>query len=229
MKKFFSCFLAAVSVFGFSTFSYHSKAEEIPEQKVQETKEVKDTEVVFIIDRSGSMMGLEGDTIGSYNSLIEEQKKDTENGKVYVTTVLFDTKHSKLHDREDIENIKEMTREDYKPGGYTALLDAVGDTLTNLSNVEGIKDRNVIVAIITDGCENSSREYNKEQVKELIETHQKDGWNIMFFGAGIDAFAEGGNIGVPKHMVFNVDHDAKGMAATFGNICERVKRARLGQ
>lgn len=206
------------------------KIAETTEQKAEEKKEAKDTELVFIIDKSGSMMGLEGDTVGSFNSVIEEQKKDTENGKVYVTTVFFDHGHSKIHDREDIDSIKEMTREDYRPSGSTALLDAVGDTLTNLSKVEGIKDRNVVVAIITDGYENSSRGYSKKQVKELIETHQKeDGWNIMFFGAGIDAFSEGGNIGVPKHMTVNVKHDAMGMAAAFDNISKRVTEIRAAR
>ncbi len=209
--------------------------EEQDTEKIENTKEekdieeIKDTELVFIIDKSGSMTGLESDTIGSFNSLIEEQKKDTEHGKVYVSTVLFDNNHSKLHDREDIENVKEMTKGDYRPSGCTALLDAVGDTLTNLSQVEGIKDRNVVVAIITDGYENSSREYTKEQVKDLIETHQKDGWNILFFGAGIDAFSEGGNIGIPKNLTFNVNHDANGIVFTFGNICERVTAIRAGK
>lgn len=222
--------LAAASLFSFCACGFVSKAEETPEQTVQEKKEVKDTELVFIIDKSGSMSSLKSDTIGSFNSVIEEQKKDTENGKVYVTTVLFDSKHGKLHDREDIENVKPMTSDDYKPSGCTGLLDAVGDALNNLSNVEGIKDRNVVVAIITDGYENASKEYSKKQVKELIESRQKDGWKVLFFGAGVDAFSDksGGGLGIPKQRLMTVDYSKAGIRDTFGCICNEVTATRMG-
>lgn len=231
MKRFFSGLLAAVSLFSFCACGFISKAEETPEQNVQETKAAKDTELVFIIDKSGSMYRLTDDTIGNFNSVIEEQKKDKENGKVYVSTVLFDSKHSKLHDREDIENVKEMTDKDYKPSGCTALLDAVGDTLNNLSKVEGIKDRNVVVAIITDGYENSSKEYSKKQVKELIESREKGGWKILFFGAGVDAFSDnsGGGIGIRKDRIWKVDYSQQGIACTFGRICNEVTAIRAGK
>lgn len=229
MKKFFSCLLAAVSIFGACAISYTSSAAEISEQNVQETKK-KDTELVFIIDKSGSMSGLESDTIGSFNSVIEEQKKDTENGKVYVTTVMFNHMHNKVHDREDIENIKEMTNSDYRPCGCTALLDAVGDTFANLSNVEGIKDRNVVVAIITDGYENASREYKKSQVKELIEAREKDGWKVLFFGAGIDAFSDnaGAGLGIRKDRILSVGHTSEGLGQSFRNISDVVTATRSG-
>ena len=230
MKKFLSGLLAAVSLFSFCAYGSVSKAEETPEQNVKATKTVKDTELVFIIDKSGSMYSLANDTIGNFNSVIEEQKKDKENGKVDVTTVLFDSQHSKLHDRVDIEEVKEMTDKDYKPNGCTALLDAVGDTLNNLSKVEGVKDRNVVVAIITDGFENSSKEYNKAQVKDLIEAKEKDGWKILFFGAGIDAFSDksGGGIGIRKDRIWTVDYSKQGVGATFGCICNVVTETRAG-
>ena len=230
MKKFFSGLLAAVSLFGFCTLGFVSKAEEVPEQNVQEEKVVKDTELVFIIDQSGSMSGLRDDTIGSFNAVIEQQKKDKDHGKVYVTTVMFSDKHTKVHDREDIENIKEMTRDDYRPCGCTALLDAVGDTLSGLRNVEGIKDRNVVVAIITDGYENASKEYKKSDVKSLIESSQKDGWKVMYYGAGVDAFSDkaGAGLGITKDRLFTVGHSQAGVKDMFGCICNEVTATRTG-
>lgn len=231
MKKFLSCLLAAASVFGFCAFNSTSSAAEVSEQNVQESRKAKDTELVFIIDKSGSMSGLESDTIGSFNSVIEEQKKDTENGKVYVTTVMFNHKHNKVHDRKDIADISEMTKNDYKPCGCTALLDAVGDTLTNLSNAEGIKDRNVVVAIITDGYENSSKEYKKSQVKELIEAREKDGWKVMFFGAGIDAFSDNGGVGlgIRKDRIMAVGHNGAGLEQSFRSVSDVVTATRSGK
>ena len=230
MKKILSGLLAVVSIFSFCSFGFMSKAEEVSGQNVQETKAVKDTELVFIIDKSGSMYSLANDTIGNFNSVIGEQKKDKENGKVYVTTVLFDNKHSKLHDRVNIDDVKEMTDKDYRPNGCTALLDAVGDTLNNLQKVEGVKDRNVVVAIITDGFENSSKEYNKKQVKELIESREKDGWKVMFFGAGIDAFSDnaGAGLGISKDRLFTVGHSKAGINDMFGRICNEVTATRMG-
>lgn len=230
MKKIFSSLLAAVSLFSLCACGFVSKAEEAPEQNVQETKAVKDTELVFIIDKSGSMHGLTSDIIGNFNSVIAEQKKDKANGKVYVTTVLFDTVHTKIHDRVDIEEIKEMTDKDYRPSGCTALLDAVGDTLSNLSKIDGIKDRNVIVAIMTDGYENSSKEYTKKQVKERTESAEKAGCKILFFGAGVDAFSDnsGGGIGIRKDRIWSIGCTGADMKCAFGCICNEVTATRAG-
>ena len=244
MKKLLSCLLAAASVFGFCAFSYTSSAAEVSEQQsvqesaevseqqsIQESTEAKDTELVFIIDKSGSMSGLKSDTIGNFNSVINEQKKDTENGKVYVTTVMFNQIHSKVHDREDIASIAEMTDSDYIARGSTALLDAVGDTLTDLSKAEGIKERNVVVAIITDGYENCSKKYSKDQVKEIIESCEKDGWKILFFGAGVDAFSDksGAGLGIRKDRLWTVDHSRNGVDKAFGCVSDIVRDTRTGK
>ena len=148
------------------------------------------TEMVFILDRSGSMCGLEGDTIGGFNSMIDNQKK--QEGEALVTTVLFDNEYELLHDRVKLSEIKKMTDKEYYVRGCTALLDAVGRTISHISMIrkyirkEDIP-QNTIIAITTDGMENASHEYNYEQIKKMIEEKKKDGWEFLFIGANIDA------------------------------------------
>ena len=147
-------------------------------------------ELVFLLDRSGSMGGLEEDTIGGYNSVL----KDNKNKDALVTTVLFDNQIEFLHDREDIKKIKDITKKDYYVRGCTALLDAIGITINKIS--KETKDRKVIFVITTDGLENASREYNRNQIKKMIEK-RKD-WEFMYLGANIDSYEEAGSIGIRK-------------------------------
>ena len=158
------------------------------------------TELVFIIDRSGSMGGLESDTIGGFNAMLKEQQ--AVEGEAVVTTVLFDDQYELLHDRIDIKAIAPLTSKDYTVRGYTALLDAVGKTINKIRQVqrhtaEEYRAEKVMFVIITDGYENASREYSAKQVKERIE-HQKQkyGWEFVFLGANIDAVETAQHYGI---------------------------------
>lgn len=158
------------------------------------------TELVFILDRSGSMYGLEAETIGGYNSMIEKQK--LEPGEAKVTTVLFDHAYEVLYDAVDLQKIEPMTAVQYFPRGSTALMDAIGRTINNVgtrlsATPEAERPSQVIVVITTDGYENASSEFTKAKVKEMIE-HQtnKYSWKFMFLGANIDAAAEAQSIGI---------------------------------
>ena len=149
------------------------------------------TEMVFILDRSGSMHGLEKDTIGGFNSMIEKQKK--EEGEAFVSTVLFDHEVEVLHDRVPLDKVEKMTEDDYEVGGCTALLDAVGGAIHHIGNVHKyIREEDVpehtIFVITTDGMENASRKYTQKKIKKMIETQkEKYGWEFIFLGANIDA------------------------------------------
>lgn len=158
------------------------------------------TEMVFILDRSGSMHHLTNDTIGGFNSMIESQK--VQEGEAYVTTVLFDDYYEVLHDHVNIQDIKEITNKDYFARGCTALLDAVGKTIISVGQrlsetPEEERPEKVIFVITTDGMENASQEFTKAKVKEMIE-HQQDvySWTFMFLGANIDAVGEGSSLGI---------------------------------
>lgn len=158
------------------------------------------TEMVFVLDRSGSMQHLTGDTIGGFNSMIEKQKQ--EEGEAYVTTVLFDDQYELLHDHVNIKDIKPITDKDYYARGMTALFDAVGRTINTVSariNATSEEDKpgRVIFIITTDGIENASKEFKKSNVKNLIEHQQeKEPWTFMFLGANMDAMNEAENIGI---------------------------------
>ena len=154
-------------------------------------------EVLMVLDKSGSMYDMTNDTIGGFNSMI--QKYRDMKLPVRVTTVLFNDKSKVLHDRQDINTVRELTGDDYTASGSTALLDALGQSITRLSEVPDVKegkDTQVVVVIITDGQENSSKEYKKSTVKNIIEDMQKKGWKFMFLGANIDAVSEAGSLGI---------------------------------
>ena len=167
------------------------------------------TEIVFILDKSGSMFPLIDDTIGGYNGMIDEQKKL--DGKAYVTTVLFSTETKKLYDHVDIREVEPMSREVYNPGGGTALLDAIGETIDEVQlridnmNAEE-RPSNVICVITTDGEENSSKTFKKSQIKKMIE-HQRNGhgWEFVFLGANIDAMKEASSIGIQYATTYVAD------------------------
>lgn len=183
------------------------------------------TEMVFILDRSGSMCGLEGDTIGGFNSMIDNQKK--QEGEALVTTVLFDNEYELLHDRVKLSEIKKMTDKEYYVRGCTALLDAVGRTISHISMIrkyirkEDIP-QNTIIAITTDGMENASHEYNYEQIKKMIEEKKKDGWEFLFIGANIDAAEEASRIGISRDRAANYISDSVGTGAVYNALSESM-------
>lgn len=188
------------------------------------------TELVFILDRSGSMMGLEADTIGGYNSMIEKQKQEP--GEAKVTTVLFDDAYDVLYDAVDIQEVSPMTNREYFARGCTALMDAVGKTINSvgarLANTpEEERPSQVIVVITTDGYENSSQEFNRVKVKEMIE-HQtnKYSWKFMFLGANIDATAEAESMGISGDWATNYAYTAQGTSAAYACVDSMVSTLR---
>lgn len=172
------------------------------------------TELVFIIDRSGSMAGLEADTIGGFNSMIEKQKKL--DGKAYVSTVLFDNVSEVIHDRVDIEKVEPMTDKDYYVRGCTALLDAVGGAIHHIGNVhkyarpEDVPEKTMFI-ITTDGMENASHNYSSDRVKEMIRRQEeKYGWEFIFVAANIDAVETAERIGIRRERAANYTHNKEG-------------------
>ncbi|MCR5576438.1 MAG: VWA domain-containing protein [Oscillospiraceae bacterium] len=190
------------------------------------------TELVFILDRSGSMSGLESDTIGGFNSLIAKQKKEP--GTALVTTVLFDTRFDRIHDRLKLEDVPVLTERDYAPGGCTALLDAVGDTVRHIAGIhkyarpEDVPEKTVVV-ITTDGLENASRRYKLGQVRELIEhEREKYGWEFLFLGANIDAVETARDIGITETHATNFVPDRQGLELCFKAVDGAIHSARRG-
>lgn len=188
------------------------------------------TDLIFILDRSGSMSGLESDTIGGFNSMLEKQKK--EEGEATVTTVLFDHEYEIIHDRFKLEHVKPLTDDDYFVRGSTALLDAVGSTINKEINVqkrlpEGEKADKVICVIITDGMENASREYSYNDVSKMIEREkERYGWEFLFLGANIDAIAEAGRMGISSSRAATFCNDSEGIELNYECMNEAVSAMR---
>ena len=188
------------------------------------------TELVFIIDRSGSMYGLEKDTIGGFNSLIEKQRK--EDGECYVSVVLFDDVSEVLYDRVKLENVREMTAEDYEVRGCTALIDALGGAIHHIGNIhkyarnEDVPEHTVFV-IITDGMENASRMYSSDRVKNAVKRQkEKYGWEFLFIGANIDAVETAANYGIGADRAVNYNADSKGTAILYETVSSAVEQIR---
>ena len=188
------------------------------------------TELVFILDRSGSMAGLESDTIGGFNSLVEKQRK--EDGVCYVTTVLFDHEMQLLHDRVKLNDLKPMTDADYTVRGCTALLDAVGSTIRHIARIhryaraEDVPAHTVFV-ITTDGMENASHKFSADQVREMIRHEQeKYGWEFLFLGANIDAVETARHYGIRADRAANYHADSAGTAVVFDTVSEAVRGVR---
>ena len=184
------------------------------------------TEIVYILDRSGSMSGLEADTIGGFNSMIEKQKETGE--KAYVSTVLFDDRTEVIHDRVPIEKVDKITNKEYFVRGSTALLDAVGGAIKHIINIhkyareEDRPDKTIFV-ITTDGMENASMNYNYKQVKKMIEKEQKEyGWEFIFIGANIDACAEAERFGIRRERAVNYIHDDRGTKLIYEGVSQAM-------
>ena len=181
------------------------------------------TEMVFILDRSGSMAGLESDTIGGFNSMIAKQKK--EEGEALVSTVLFNSESFVLHDRVPIEKIEPMTEREYSVRGCTALLDAMGGAIHHISNVHKyIREEDVpehtIFVITTDGLENASREYSADAVRKLVEQKKRENdWEFLFLGANIDAVETAGRLGIARNRSSNFVNDRRGIGLNYDSIC----------
>ena len=184
------------------------------------------TELVFILDRSGSMAGLESDTIGGFNSMIEKQKK--QDGVCYVSTVLFDDKSEVLHDRVNLADIPKMTDKDYTVRGCTALIDAIGGAIHHIGNIhkyaraEDVPEHTMFV-ITTDGQENASQTYTSAQVKKMIESQkEKNGWEFLFIGANIDAVETAARYGISRDRAVNYNADEKGTRILYDSVAKVV-------
>lgn len=188
------------------------------------------TEIVFILDRSGSMSGLEKDTIGGFNSLIEKQKR--REGEALVSTILFSSSSSVLHDRVSIEQVRPMEESDYVPSGSTALLDAIGGAISHIGNIhkyarsEDVPEHTIFI-ITTDGMENSSRFHTLEKVKSMI-TRQKEryGWQFIFLGANIDALETARSFGLDPSRAMQYTSDRQGTRENYEIMCEAISTVR---
>ena len=188
------------------------------------------TEIVFILDRSGSMCGLEPDTIGGYNSMIEKQKN--EEGEALISTVIFDNETEVLHDRVPIGKIEPITEKEYFVRGSTALLDAVGGAIHHIANIhkyareEDVPEKTLFI-ITTDGMENSSREYSYDKVKKMVEKRkEKDHWEFIFMGANIDAVSVANKFGVDRSRAVRYECDGAGTALNYKVMSKMVSCAR---
>ena len=190
------------------------------------------TELVFILDRSGSMSGFEDDTIGGFNSTIRAQKE--QEGKVYVSTVLFNHSSIVLHDRVDIDKIEPMTRKDYRVGGCTALLDAIGGAIHHIGNIhkyarpEDVPEHTVFV-ITTDGMENASQKYSSDEIKRKIKRQtEKYGWEFIFLAANIDAVETADHLGIRRERAANYQQTHEGVDVSYRAMSEAIFCVRSG-
>ena len=191
------------------------------------------TELVFILDRSGSMSGLEDDTIGGFNAMLTKQKGEA--GEAVVSTVLFDNECEVIHDRVDIQKIQPMTRKEYYVRGCTALLDAVGGAIHHIGNVhkyarEEDRPEKTLFVITTDGMENASRKYSYDRLKAMIERQkEKYGWEFIFLGANIDAAREAARFGIHADRAVNYHADSTGTAVIYEAVSEAVCSVRASK
>ena len=187
------------------------------------------TELVFILDRSGSMSGLESDTIGGYNSFLEKQRK--EKGNCLVSTVLFNQTSKVVHDRADLETVKKMDRNDYFASGTTALIDALGESIRHIRNVHKyIREEDVpthtVFVIITDGMENASHIYSSDEVKKMVSQQKEKGWEFLFLGANIDAVETAKRYGIDEDRAVEYLCDETGVQNNFETLAKTVSSFR---
>lgn len=188
------------------------------------------TEVVFILDRSGSMSGLETDTIGGFNSMIQKQKMEA--GQALISTVLFNNYSKVLYDRADVQKIPQMTEADYFVHGCTALLDTIGGAIHHIGNVhkyarpEDVPEHTIFI-IMTDGMENASHIYSSDKVKQMIERQkEKYGWEFLFLGANIDAIETAGHFGIDADKAANYQCDGEGTALNYEVLNDAISAVR---
>lgn len=187
------------------------------------------TEVVFILDRSGSMHSLTSDTIGGFNSLLQKQKE--EKGECLVSTVLFNDKSFVLYDRLPIEEINDMNEKDYNASGCTALIDALGDAIKHIKTVhkyirEEDRPEHTIFIITTDGLENASHKYSSDEIKKLVERQKEEGWEFVFLGANIDAVETAKHYGIDENRSTNYVSDSKGTMKNFEVLSSMLAEVR---
>ena len=201
-------------------------------QQNREEKKMKKnlTEMVFILDKSGSMQGLEQDTIGGFNSMIEKQR--AEKGEALVSTVLFANESAVLHDRVDIQKVEPMTERQYFVGGCTALIDAMGGAIRHIGNIhkyareEDVPEHTVFV-IITDGMENASHRYSSSEVKQMVERQkEKYGWEFLFLGANIDAVETAAEYGIREERAVTFRNDHRGQRLNYDTVSKSMSRMR---
>lgn len=191
------------------------------------------TELVFILDKSGSMAGLEADTIGGFNAMLKKQQKAE--GEAIVTTVLFDHQYEVLHDRINVKGISPLTEKDYEVGGSTALLDAIGFTIQKIVNVQKRTTENeradkVLFVITTDGMENASREYTADKIKKMVQFQkEKYDWEFLFLGANIDAISTAARFGIGEDFAVDFHADQRGTQLNYEALKEAVSDLRSGK
>ncbi len=191
------------------------------------------TEIVFILDRSGSMSGLESDTVGGFNSMLKKQRN--EEGTAYVSTVLFNDRSEVIHDRLPLEKVEDMTERDYIPCGSTALLDAIGGAIHHIGNIHKYARKedvpeNTIFIITTDGMENASHLYSADKIRKMIERQkEKYGWEFLFLGANIDAVETARHIGISKDRAANYCCDEAGTALNYKAVTEAISQVRCSK
>lgn len=191
------------------------------------------TELVFILDRSGSMQGLEADTIGGFNSMLSKQQKEA--GEAYLSTVLFDDKVEVLHDRVRVDSVRPITQKEYYVRGCTALLDALGGAIRHIGNIhkyarpEDVPEHTLFV-ITTDGMENVSRHYTAPQIKAMIQRQkEKYGWEFLFLGANIDAVETAGRLGIGSDRAVNYHNDSAGTRLNYATVSAAVSAVRCSK
>ena len=191
------------------------------------------TELVFILDESGSMSGLERDTIGGFNSMIEKQRREA--GKAFVSTVLFSNDSRVIHDRVRLDRVEPMTARDYTPCGCTALLDALGGAIHHIANVhkyarkEDVPEHTVFV-ITTDGMENASHRYSRAEVKQMVEQQKaRYGWEFLFLGANIDAISAAEGIGIRRDRAVKYVQDPEGTALNYRVVSDTICNLRMSR
>ena len=197
--------------------------------KKQQDKQGLRTEIVFILDASGSMSGLESDTVGGFNGMIERNREEP--GEAVVSTIIFNDKSYVLHDRIDIREVPRLTRRQYRCSGCTALLDAVGGAIKHVDLVQGVlpdgyKADKVLFVITTDGMENASRRFSYAQIKNMIERRRKQGWEFLFIGANIDAGAEAEQLGIERDRAADYLADEQGTEVLYAAMASAVASVR---